>query len=96
MYSTFTMETADGRRMLGVGDLSPLLGVSRPQVKELATQVWFPAPVIRLTRGDVWKMGDIQQMATQTGRKLDYPAFAAHLAARRERHRANPILRGLI
>ena len=93
MDSTFTMKTADGRRMLGAGDLSPLLGMSRPQVKELATQGWFPAPVIRLTQGDVWKMGDIQQMATQTGRKLDYPAFAAHLAAMRERQRANPEFR---
>jgi hypothetical protein len=96
MYSTFTMETADGRRMLGAGDLSPLLGVSQPEVKELATQEWFPAPVIRLSRGDVWKMVDIKQMAAETGRKLDYPAFAAHLAAILERHRANPILRGLI
>jgi hypothetical protein len=96
MDSMYTMETADGRRMLGAGDLSPLLGVSRPQVKELATQEWFPAPMARLIRGDVWKMGDIQQMAAQTGRKLDFLAFAAHLAAILERHRANPILRGLI
>ncbi len=96
MYTTYTMETRDGRRMLGAGDLSPLLGVSRQQVKELAEQAWFPAPMIRLSRGDVWKMGDIAQMASETGRTLDYPAFAAHLAARRERQRANPILRGLI
>ena len=95
MDSSFTMEAADGRRMLGAGDLSPLLGVSRPQVTELATQEWFPAPVIRLTRGDVWKMGDIQQMATQTGQNLDYPAFAAHLAAMRERQRNNPEFRRL-
>ena len=91
-----TMETADGRRMLGPGDLSPLLGVSRQRVKELADEVWFPAPAVRLSRSAVWKMGDIQQMASQTGRTLDYPALAADLAARRERHRANPILRGLI
>jgi len=96
MYTTYTMETRDGRRMLGAGDLSPLLGVSRQQVKELAVEAWFPAPMIRLSRGDVWKMVDIAQMASETGRTLDYPAFAAHLAARRERHRANPILRGLI
>jgi predicted DNA-binding transcriptional regulator AlpA len=93
MDTTDTMETADGRRMLGAGDLSPLLGVSRPQVKELADQEWFPAPVVRLSRSAVWKMGDIQQMAAQTGRKLDYPAFAAHLAAMRERQRANPEFR---
>ena len=95
MYSTFTMDTADGRRMLGPGDLSPLLGVSRPQVTELATQGWFPAPVARLSRGEVWKMVDIAQMAAETGRKLDYPAFAAHLAAMRERQRNNPEFRRL-
>ncbi len=96
MYTTYTMETRDGRRMLGAGDLSLLLGVSRPRVKELAEQEWFPAPAVRLNRGAVWKMGDIAQMASETGRTLDYPALAADLAARRERHRANPILRGLI
>ncbi len=96
MDTTYTMETGDGRRMLGAGELSLLLGVSRPEVKELATQEWFPAPAVRLNRGEVWKMVDIAQMAAQTGRKLDYPALAADLAARRERHRANPILRGLI
>ncbi len=96
MDTTYTMETGDGRRMLGAGELSLLLGVSRPEVKELATQEWFPAPAVRLNRGEVWKMADIKQMAAQTGRKLDYPALAADLAARRERHRANPILRGLI
>jgi hypothetical protein len=67
--------------------------MSRPQVKELADQEWFPAPVVQLSRSAVWKMGDIQQMAAQTGRKLDYPAFAAHLAAMRERQRANPEFR---
>ena len=93
MNSTFTMDTADGRRMVGAGDLSPLLGVSRPQVTELAAQGWFPAPVARLSRGEVWKMLDIQEMAAETGRKLDYPAFAAHLAAKRERQRINPEFR---
>ncbi len=88
-----TMETRDGRRMLGPGDLSPLLGVSRQQVKELADEVWFPAPAVQLSRSSVWKMGDIQQMASQTGRTLDYPAYAAHLAAMRERQRANPEFR---
>ena len=96
MDTTYTMETGDGRRMLGAGDLSLLLGVSRQRVKELAEQEWFPAPAVRLSRGEVWKMADIAQMASETGRTLDYPALAADLAARRERHRANPILRGLI
>jgi len=88
-----TMETADGRRMLGPGDLSPLLGVSRQRMKELAAQAWFPAPAVQLSRSAVWKMGDIQQMASQTGRTLDYPAYAAHVAAMRERQRANPEFR---
>ena len=88
-----TMETADGRRMLGAGDLSPLLGVSRQRVKELADEGWFPAPAVQLSRSAVWKMGDIQQMASQTGRTLDYPAYAAHVAAMRERQRANPEFR---
>jgi len=93
MDTTYTMETGDGRRMLGAGDLSPLLGVSRQQVKELADEAWFPAPAVQLSRSAVWKMLDIQKMAAETGRKLDYPAFAAHLAAMRERQRANPEFR---
>ena len=52
--------------------------------------------MVRLSRGDVWKMVDVKQMAAETGRKLDYPAFAAHLAARRERQRANPDFHGLV
>ena len=93
MDTTYTMETGDGRRMLGAGELSPLLGVSRQRVKELAEQEWFPAPAVQLSRSAVWKMGDIQQMASQTGRTLDYPAYAAHVAAMRERQRANPEFR---
>ena len=96
METIYTMAIGDGRRLLGAGDLSPLLGVSRQEVKELATQAWFPAPAVQLSRSSVWKMADVQQMASQTGRKLDYPAYAAHLAAMRERQRANPDFRGLI
>ncbi len=76
--------------MLGAAELGALLGVSRQRVTQLTAKVWFPAPAIRLAMGAVWALGDIQQMATETGRPLDYPALAAHLDALAERHRADP------
>ena len=82
--------------MLGAAELGALLGVSRQRVGQLTVKAWFPAPAIRLAMGAVWKLGDIEQMAAQTGRTLDYPALEAHLIAVQERFRADPKFRGLL
>ena len=76
--------------MLGAAELCALLGVSRQRVSQLTGKQWFPAPAVRLAMGAVWALTDIQQMADQTGRTLDYPALAAHLEALAERHRVDP------
>ena len=81
--------------MLGAAELGALLGVSRQRVSQLTGKVWFPAPVIRLAMGAVWALVDIQQMAAQTCRPLDYPALQAHLDAMQARHRADPRFDGL-
>ena len=82
--------------MLGAAELGALLGVSRQRVGQLTVKAWFPAPAIRLAMGAVWKLADIEQMAAQTGRTLDYPALEAHLTALQDRHRADPNFRGLL
>ena len=90
------MEIRDEGRMLGAAELGALLGVSRQRVGQLTAKAWFPAPAIRLAMGAVWKMADIEKMAAQTGRTLDYPALESHLTAMAERHRADPDFRGLL
>ncbi len=68
----------------------------RKRVGPLTAKAWFPAPAIRLAMGAVWKMADIEQMASETGRTLDYPALESHLTAMADRHRADPNFRGLL
>ena len=82
--------------MLGAAELGALLGVSRQRIGQLTVKSWFPAPAIRLAMGAVWKLADIEQMASQSGRTLDYPALEAHLTAVHERFRADPKFRGLL
>ena len=82
--------------MLGAAELGALLGVSRQRIGQLTVKSWFPAPATRLAMGAVWKLSDIEQMASQTGRTLDYPALEAHLTAVQERFRADPKFRGLL
>jgi len=71
------MVTLTPVRLLGAAELGALLGVGRARVKQLAAKPWFPDPVARLTMGGVWELADIERMAAQTGRTLDYDALAA-------------------
>lgn len=90
------MMIQDGRRMLGAAELSALLVVSRQRVTQLTGKEWFPTPAIRLAMGAVWALADIQQMAAETDRTLDYSALESHLAAMQERHRVDPRFNSLL
>lgn len=62
---------------MGTTEIAALLSVSRARVKQLTAKPWFPDPVARLTMGGVWELADIERMAAQTGRILNYDALAA-------------------
>lgn len=69
------MATIIGVRLLGAAELAVTLGVSRQRVGQLAAKPWFPRPVARLTMGAVWELADIERMAAETGRTLNYEAL---------------------
>jgi len=71
------MTTLATVRLMGTTEIAVLLGVSRARVKQLTAKPWFPRPVARLTMGGVWELADIERMATETGRTLNYDALAA-------------------
>lgn len=64
-------------RLLGAAELGALLGVSRARVSQLTVKPWFPRPIVKLAMGAVWELADVERMAAETGRTLDYDALAA-------------------
>lgn len=72
------MTTLEFVRVLGAAEVAVLLGVSRQRVGQLTAKRWFPDPIARLTMGAVWELSDIERMAAQTGRTLDYAALDAY------------------
>ena len=71
------MVTINAERLLGAAELGALLGVSRARVTQLMAKSWFPEPVARLKLGGIWELADIERMAAETGRTLNYDALAA-------------------
>lgn len=69
------MDTIIDVRLLGAAEIAVVLGVSRQRVGQLALKPWFPRPVARLTMGTVWELADIERMAAETGRTLNYDAL---------------------
>lgn len=69
------MTTIDAVRLLGAAELGHLLGVSRQRITQLTAKPWFPRPVARLAMGSVWELADIERMASETGRTLNYQSL---------------------
>ena len=69
------MTTISPMRLLGAAELGALLDVSRGRVTQLTGKPWFPEPVTRLRMGAVWEIADIERMAAETGRTLNYEAL---------------------
>lgn len=71
------MTTIAPVRILGAAELAVVLGVSRQRVTQLTAKPWFPRPTAYLTMGAVWDLADIERMAAETDRTLDYEALDA-------------------
>jgi len=54
--------------LLGITEISHLLGVSRQRVGQLAKTEGFPTPAVVLAAGPVWESADIDRWARETGR----------------------------
>ncbi|WP_353649163.1 hypothetical protein ABLG96_20530 [Nakamurella sp. A5-74] len=49
--------------------------MSRARVTQLMAKTWFPEPVARLKLGGIYELADIERMASETGRTLNYDAL---------------------
>lgn len=54
--------------VMGLTEIAEFLGVTRQRVHQLAQQPGFPAPIARLSMGQVWKSKDVEEWARETGR----------------------------
>lgn len=48
------LELSNSPQLVGVGEIAPILGVSKQRVSELASTPGFPEPLARLKSGPVW------------------------------------------
>jgi predicted DNA-binding transcriptional regulator AlpA len=53
---------------VGSGELEEMFGVSRQRVYQLTSRKDFPAPVVRLKAGAVWRTEDVRAWAESKGR----------------------------
>lgn len=56
--------------LVGVAEIADRLGVARRQVVHVwrARHADFPLPAARLSMGDLWVWGDVEEWARRTGR----------------------------
>lgn len=54
--------------LVGVAEVSQMLGVSRQRVTQLAKTKDFPTPAVSLAAGPVWESASIEAWARATGR----------------------------
>lgn len=60
--------------LIGVAELAELLGVTRQRASEIQTRAGFPAPVVKLKSGPVWKRTSINAFLETWSRKPGRPA----------------------
>jgi predicted DNA-binding transcriptional regulator AlpA len=61
---------AVARKLVGTGELTKMLGVSRTRVVFLVSQDDFPKPYDVLAMGRVWAITDVRKWAAKRGREL--------------------------
>jgi predicted DNA-binding transcriptional regulator AlpA len=57
-------------RLVAVGEIAALLGITVQRVDVLSRQKNFPDPAHVLSAGRIWRYSDIEAWATATGRTL--------------------------
>ena len=57
------LRTVTRRRLLRVGEIAEILGVSKQRADQLRREPDFPAPVGRWARGDLWTAADFRRWA---------------------------------
>ena len=62
--------------LVGISEISDMLGVSRQRASALQTNTGFPAPVAVLRSGPVWRKGDLSTFAEAWARKPGRPRKA--------------------
>ncbi len=71
------MDTLSAVRLVGMGELLRLMGVSRSRVTQITNRSDFPAPVASLIMGSVWELDDVIAWADARGRTLNLEALTA-------------------
>lgn len=56
---------------VGAQEIGLMLGVSRQRVQQLVIRSDFPAPVVSLGMGKVWRTADIEKWAEKNGREIN-------------------------
>lgn len=51
--------------LVGAQEIGQMLGVGRQRVFQLACRADFPAPVVRLAMGNVWRREDVEKWAKE-------------------------------
>lgn len=54
--------------LLGAAEIADLLGVTRQRVFQLSHREDFPAPVVRLSAGIIWRGSEVRAWMRATGR----------------------------
>jgi predicted DNA-binding transcriptional regulator AlpA len=56
--------------LVGSAEIGRMLGVSRQRVQQLISRKDFPAPVVVLDMGKVWKRAEVSEWARDHGRTV--------------------------
>jgi predicted nucleotidyltransferase len=59
--------------VVGVAEVSELLGVSKARVRQLARTLGFPEPAARLAAGPIWERSDIRRWKREWPRRTGRP-----------------------
>lgn len=77
-----TTDEADRRdaqrgALVGVTEVGRMLGISKQRVSTLSKRGDFPAPLVKLVSGPVWRAGDLSRFAGTWKRKAGRPKHVA-------------------
>lgn len=59
------------KEYLGVSEIAKLLGTTRQYASQVSARRDFPAPLVTLAMGSVWRTEDVRAWAKAKGRQLN-------------------------